>query len=101
MKTTEIHEFLMSLGVRFSSEGLNHYMLQCQLVAHKMMNPDVKESNFITLVYEENWVKALHIADTRNKEAFQIRLYQKFVEYVKQTPAYISKMREDRLNKIL
>lgn len=101
MKTTEIHDFLMSLGVGFTEEGLNHYMMQCQLVAYKMINPNVPESNFITLVCQENWTKALHFADTRNKEAFQIKLYQKFVDYVKKTPDYVSKRREDRLNKIL
>jgi hypothetical protein len=43
----------------------------------------------------------LGVADTRNKEAFGIKLFHKFVVHVKQTPVYISKMREDRLNKIL
>lgn len=68
MKTTEIHAFLMSLGVRYSPEGLEHYMRILQLIAHKMLNPELPESNFITAVFNEDWEKAKAFADTRNKE---------------------------------
>lgn len=101
MKTTEIHEFLMSLGGGYSAEGLEHYMRVLQLIAHKMINPEVPESSFITAVVEENWPKALAVADTRNKEAFGIKLFHKFVAYVKTTPQYISKRREEKLNNLL
>ena len=101
MKTTEIHEFLMSLGVRYSPEGLNHYMLACQIIAHKMLNPEVNESSFYTAVYNEDWEKAEAFADTRNKEAFGINLFQRFVEHVKKSPQYISKQRQDKLNKLI
>jgi hypothetical protein len=101
MKTTEIHEFLMSLGVRYSSEGLEHYMRVLQLIAYKMLNPEIPESSFITAVAEENWIKALGVADTRNKEAFGIKLFHKFVDYVKTTPQYISKKREEKLNSLI
>lgn len=90
----------MSLGVKYSPEGLAHYMLICQLIAHKMLNPEVPESNFITAVFNEDWEKAKAFADTRNKEAFSIDLFQKFVEYVKKSPKYIAKHREDKLNKL-
>lgn len=101
MKTTEIHEFLMSLGVRYSPEGLEHYMKILQLIAYKMLHPEVPESSFITAVVEENWPKALAVADTRNKEAFGIKLFHKFVDHVKTTPQYISKIREEKLNSLL
>jgi hypothetical protein len=101
MSKVEIHEFLMSLGVTYTPEGLNHYIHILQLIDYKMLHPEIPESGFITAVAEENWIKALGVADTRNKEAFGIKLFHKFVFHVKQTPAYISKMREERLNKIL
>ena len=101
MKTIEIHPFLMSLGVKYTPEGLNHYMLICQLIAHKMLNPETPESNFITAVFNEDWEKAEAFADTRNKEAFGINLFQRFVEYVKKSPQYITKQREDKLNKLI
>jgi hypothetical protein len=101
MKTTEIHKFLMSLGVRFTAEGLEHYMRILQLIAYKMLNPEIPESNFVTLVAQENWSKAQVVADTRNKEAFGVDLFQKFVAYVKTTPQYISKKREEKLNLII
>lgn len=101
MSKVEINEFLMSLGVKYTKEGLEHYIHILQLIDYKMLHPEIPESGFVTAVAEENWIKALGVADTRNKEVFGIKLFHKFVEYVKQTPAYISKMREERLNKIL
>ena len=100
MKIVEIHNFLMSLGVKYTAEGLDHYMKVLQLIAHKMLNPEVPESSFITAVANENWPKALAVADTRNKEAFGIKLFHKFVNHVKTTPQYISKMREEKLNNL-
>lgn len=101
MKTTEIHEFLMTLGVRYTPEGLEHYMKILQLIAYKMLNPEIPESSFVEAVAQENWIKAQSIADTRNKEAFGIKMFQKFVGHVKTTPQYISKMREEKLNSLL
>ena len=101
MSKVEINEFLMSLGVKYTKEGLEHYIHILKLIDYKMLHPEIPESGFVTAVAEENWIKALGVADTRNKEAFGIKLFHKFVVHVKQTPAYISKMREERLNKIL
>jgi hypothetical protein len=100
MKTTEIHEFLTSLGFRYSPEGLEHYMRILQLIAHKMLNPEIPESSFITAVFNEDWEKAKSFADKRNKEALINDIFQKFVAHVKKSPQYISKRREDKLNKL-
>lgn len=90
----------MSLGVKYSPEGLEHYMRSCQLIAYKMLNPEIPESSFFTAVANEDWGRAEAFADTRNKEAFSIGLFQKFVEYVKKSPKYIEKHREDKLNQL-
>ena len=101
MKKTEINDFLMSLGVKYTPEGLEHYIHILQLIDYKMLHPEIPESGFVTAVAEENWIKALGVADTRNKEAFGIKLFHKFVVHVKQTPQYISKRREEKLNNLL
>lgn len=91
----------MSLGVKYSPEGLDHYMRILQLIAYKIFFPEIQESSFVTAVANEDWGRAEAFADTRNKEAFSIGLFQKFVEYVKKSPKYIEKHREDKLNQIL
>jgi hypothetical protein len=96
----DINKFLDSLGVSYSTEGREHYQHICSLIAYKMMNPNYPESNFVTLVAEEKWDQAYHFADTRNKEAFGISLFQKFVEYIKSRPEYITKNREDKLKQL-
>lgn len=95
----DIHKFLDSLA-SYSTEGKEHYHHICSLIAYKMMNPDYPESKFVTLVVEEKWDQAYHWADTRNKEAFNINLFQKFVEYIKSRPEFITKNREDKLNQL-
>jgi hypothetical protein len=42
-----------------------------QLIAHKMLNPEINESSFITAVFNEDWEKAKAFADTRNKEVYE------------------------------
>jgi hypothetical protein len=95
----DIYKFLDSLA-SYSPEGRNHYHHICSLIAYKMMNPNYPESKFVTLVVQEDWEKAYHFADTRNKEAFNINLFQKFVEYIKSRPEFITKNREDKLDQL-
>jgi len=96
--TTEINKFLDSLGVQYTDEGREHFLFICKKIADKFYDPEIIPSSFVKAVYEEDWERAKCIADTRNKEGFEINLFQKLVNYIKSTPLYISNKREDKLN---
>lgn len=102
MNNVNINKFLTSFGIGFTNDGLKHYTLMCQLIIEKMFYPDKPECNFITSIVNEEWDKAYWSADTRNKEAIdKLNLYQKFVEFVKESPDFIRKQRNDKLDKLL
>lgn len=64
----------------------------------KFKNP----CKFIKLCIEENWEYAIAVGDSANKQILkQSKLYHNFVKSVKTSPEYISKIREEQLNKIL
>ena len=78
MEPIRITEFLHSTGYKYTDEGLNHYMNILIIIKNKLFNPDMPECNFVELVVSEQWDKAYWAADTRNREAFGINLFQNF-----------------------
>lgn len=87
--------------VKYSEEGWNHYVNILNTIKDKLFYPDKPESNFVELVVSEQWDKAFHFADTINKEAFKINLFQNFIKYIKNSPEYIQHNRNIQLNKLL
>ena len=100
-ESIRITEFLHSTGYKYTDEGLNHYMNILIIIKNKLFNPDIPECNFVELVVSEQWDKAYWAADTRNREAFGINLFQNFIKYVKGSAEYIQHNRSKSLNKIL
>ena len=100
-ESIRITEFLHSTGYKYTDEGLNHYMNILIIIKNKLFNPDIPECNFVELVVSEQWDKAYWAADTRNREAFGINLFQNFIKYVKGSAEYIQYNRSKSLNKIL
>lgn len=63
------YNFLMSLPFNITPEGFKHYQTILDIIYNKFMNPEQPESKFVTCCFNEDWEKALWVADTRNKEA--------------------------------
>jgi hypothetical protein len=88
-------------SIKYSEETWNHYKNILTPIKDKLFYPDKPECNFVELVVSEQWDKAFYIADTRNKEAFKIDLFQNFIKYIKNSPEYIQYNRDIQLNKLL
>lgn len=104
-ESINIYNFICSLHTRgrngYTNDGFTHYMNILIIIKEKMFNPDKPESNFVTLCVEEKWDHARSVADTRNKEAFELNLFPKFVESVKKSPEYIEFSRDRKINQII
>lgn len=99
MKTRKEIEELVNKHV--TPEGVRHISDMLEGIQDYIMYK-LPTSKFMQLCGDENWVYAAGMADIMNKEIVtQTTLFQDFVNIVKTSPEYISKIREEKLNEIL
>ena len=98
MTSEEIKYWIMNQNPNgYTLDVIQHLNSMCLLIYDKMMNPKIKECSFIEHIYEGDWNRARIVGDIRNKEAIDHNLYQNFVEFVKKSPEYVVKIREEKL----
>lgn len=99
------HNWLMDFAhknnIEYTNGSINQFIIMCDIIYDKIMNPEVKECSFVEFIVKDNIERAMCIADRRNKAALSIGLYQKFIIDIKHSPEYISKMRDKKLNELL
>jgi len=89
------------IPITLNPEGFKHILKILDMIYFKFMDPTIPECKFVTLCFNEDWEKAMWIADDMNKQAMELNIIQDFVKHIKQCPEYIQKNRENKLNQIL